>query len=59
MLLNPREITKKYADTETEKIMLSTIDFFESMGLDKIKADYESRRWYRVFRLYKKRADIC
>ncbi len=48
-LLNPKLFAKSYPDDETREIMLKTIDFFESMGLTKLKADYENRRWYDEF----------
>lgn len=49
MILNPKQLTEKYADEETRQIIQKTIDFFENMGLDKVKADFESRRWYTEF----------
>ncbi len=48
-LLNPKKFAQKYPDQETKNIMLKTIDFFEDLGLAKLKADYESRRWYSEF----------
>ncbi len=48
-LLNPKQFATAYPDEETRQLMLKTIDFFEGMGLAKIKADYESRRWYTEF----------
>ena len=48
-LLNPKKLAQSYPDEETKQIMLKTIEFFEAMGLAKIKADYESRRWYTEF----------
>ena len=38
--------------------MLKTIDFFEDLGLAKLKADYESRRWYSEFLDFNKRECI-
>ena len=57
-LLNPKEFAQSYPDQETKQIMLKTINFFESMGLAKIKADYESRRWYTEFLEFNKKEKI-
>lgn len=57
-LLNPKKFAQSYPDKETKDIMLKTIDFFESMGLAKIKADYESRRWYTEFLAFNKKEQI-
>lgn len=48
-LLNPKLFAKSYPDPETREIMLKTIDFFEGLGLARLKADYESRHWYVEF----------
>lgn len=57
-LLNPKQFAQSYPDQETKQLMLKTIDFFESMGLAKIKADYESRRWYTEFLEFNKKEKI-
>jgi len=57
-LLNPKKFAQSYPDKVTKNIMLKTIDFFESMGLKKIKADYESRRWYSEFLAFNKKEKI-
>ena len=57
-LLNPKQFAQAYPDKETKDIMLKTIDFFESMGLAKLKADYESRRWYTEFLEFNKQEQI-
>ncbi|MFK8010791.1 MAG: acyl-CoA dehydrogenase family protein [Marinicellaceae bacterium] len=57
-LLNPKKFAQSYPDKETKQIMLKTIDFFESMGLEKIKSDYESRRWYTEFLEFNKEEKI-
>jgi acyl-CoA dehydrogenase len=57
-LLNPKKFAQSYPDEETKQIMLKTIGFFESMGLAKIKADYESRRWYTEFLEFNKKEKI-
>lgn len=35
-LLNPKKFAQSYPDEETKKIMLKTINFFETMGLAQI-----------------------
>ena len=57
-LLNPKKFAQSYPDEETKQIMLKTIGFFESMGLAKVKADYESRRWYTEFLEFNKKEKI-
>jgi acyl-CoA dehydrogenase len=57
-LLNPKKFAQSYPDQETKQLMLKTIDFFESMGLQKIKSDYESRRWYTEFLEFNKKEKI-
>ena len=57
-LLNPKKFAQSYPDKETKNIMLKTIDFFESMGLKKIKDDYENRRWYSEFLAFNKKEKI-
>jgi acyl-CoA dehydrogenase len=57
-LLNPKKFAQSYPDKETKEIMLKTIDFFEGMGLAKIKADYESRHWYTEFLDFNKKEQI-
>ena len=57
-LLNPKQFAQNYPDKETKEIMLKTIEFFEGLGLAKIKADYESRRWYTEFLEFNKKEQI-
>ncbi|MGB5325191.1 MAG: acyl-CoA dehydrogenase family protein, partial [Pseudomonadales bacterium] len=57
-LLNPKQFAQTYPDQATREVMLKTIDFFEAMGLAKIKADYESRRWYTEFLEFNRREKI-
>jgi acyl-CoA dehydrogenase len=57
-LLNPKRLAAAYPDAETREIMQKTVDFFESMGLAKIKADYHERRWYVEFLAFLKREQI-
>ena len=57
-ILNPRAFAQSYPDKETKDIMLKTIAFFEDMGLEKRKADYESRRWYTEFLEFNKKEKV-
>lgn len=57
-LLNPKKFAQSYPDQKTKDIMLKTIEFFEGMGLAKIKADYESRRWYTEFLEFNRKEQI-
>ncbi|MGK0289760.1 MAG: acyl-CoA dehydrogenase [bacterium] len=49
MLLNPKKKTYDHLDEQSQQIMVKTIDFFEGMGLAKIKADYHATVWYTEF----------
>ncbi|MCD6533894.1 MAG: acyl-CoA dehydrogenase [Deltaproteobacteria bacterium] len=49
MILNPKKEKFAHLDQRSREIMLKTIDFFENMGLEKIKADYHERVWYAEF----------
>jgi len=49
ILLNPKKYDREYPDKKTRDIMLSTIEFFENMGLKKMKEDFHERRWYTEF----------
>ena len=49
ILLNPKNHTRAYADDRSREIMLATIDFFESKGRVKLKADDHERVWYQDF----------
>ena len=49
MILNPKKEKYAHLDQRSREIMLKTIDFFENMGLEKIKADYHERVWYAEF----------
>ena len=58
ILLNPKQIVKKYADEETRQIMLKTIEFFENKGLAKVKDDDHERIWYQDFLDFQKKEQI-
>lgn len=49
MLLNPHKPSFSDLDEESKNIMLSTIDFFESKGLKKVKQDDHQCVWYEDF----------
>ena len=49
MILNPKKEKYGHLDQKSREIMLETIDFFENMGLEKIKKDYHERVWYTEF----------
>ncbi len=49
LLLNPKKLGKTNNDPATQKLLEKTIQFFESKGLGKIKADDQSRVWYDDF----------
>ncbi|MBU2430302.1 MAG: acyl-CoA/acyl-ACP dehydrogenase, partial [Proteobacteria bacterium] len=46
LLLNPKNYQdRNYPDDRSKEIMLKTIDWFETKGLEKMKADYRSREF--------------
>ena len=49
MILNPRENKYEYLDEKSKSIMLKTIEFFETKGKKKLKADYHGKVWYSDF----------
>jgi acyl-CoA dehydrogenase len=49
ILLNPKKHHRRYPDEKSREIMLKTIDFFESKGKGKLKADDHERVWYADF----------
>jgi len=49
VLLNPKKHVRKYSDDRSREIMLKTIDFFESKGLQSVKDDDHKRVWYREY----------
>ncbi|RLB73204.1 MAG: acyl-CoA dehydrogenase [Deltaproteobacteria bacterium] len=49
MILNPKKEKYGHLDERSREIMHKTIDFFEDMGLEKIKKDYHERVWYAEF----------
>ena len=49
LLLNPQNYESPQMDVESKEIMKNTIRFFEDKGLDSIKEDDQSSRWYTDF----------
>ncbi len=47
--LNPKQLSRRYADDRSAAVMKATIDFFETKGKDKLLADYYAREWYADF----------
>jgi acyl-CoA dehydrogenase len=48
-LLNPKELVRNYPDDVSRDIMRKTVEFFESKGKVKLKADDFDRVWYEDF----------
>jgi acyl-CoA dehydrogenase len=49
MLLNPNHLQRHYPDRRSGEIMAATVDFFESRGKARLKADDHARVWYSDF----------
>jgi alkylation response protein AidB-like acyl-CoA dehydrogenase len=50
LLFNPRTYTaSEFEDEETRRVLLATIEFFESRGKQKLKQDDHDRTWYADF----------
>ncbi|MGA9575939.1 MAG: acyl-CoA dehydrogenase family protein, partial [Lysobacterales bacterium] len=49
LLFNPLKHERTYADPKTREMMQGVIDFFENMGLEKIKSDFHSKAWNHDF----------
>jgi acyl-CoA dehydrogenase len=49
MLLNPNHLQREYPDRRSGEIMAATVDFFESRGKARLKADDHARVWYSDF----------
>jgi len=49
LLFNPLRHERHYADPKTRELMQKVIDFFEQMGLEKIKSDWHSKVWNHDF----------
>ena len=49
ILLNPKQLSRRYADERSSEVMRATVGFFETKGKDKLLADYYDRVWYSDF----------
>lgn len=49
MLLNPNNLQRQYPDRRSGEIMAATVDFFETRGKARLKADDHERAWYSDF----------
>ena len=49
LLFNPLKHTRSYADPATRELMQKVIDYFEEMGLEKIKSDWHEKVWNHDF----------
>ncbi len=49
MILNPKKEKFLHLDQRSREIMFKTIDYFENLGLAKIKKDNHERVWYSDF----------
>ncbi|HJP39424.1 MAG TPA: acyl-CoA dehydrogenase [Gammaproteobacteria bacterium] len=49
MLLNPNKYDRPYLDEKSRELMCKTIEFFETRGKAKLKADDYDRTWYADF----------
>ena len=49
MLLNPNNLQRQYPDRRSGEIMAATVDFFETRGKARLKADDHERLWYSDF----------
>jgi len=58
ILFNPKKHNRYYPEPRSREIMLKTIDFFETKGKGKLKADDHERVWYQDFLDFVKREKI-
>jgi acyl-CoA dehydrogenase len=49
LLLNPLKDKRDYADPKTRELMQKVIGYFEGMGLEKIKSDWQGKVWVHDF----------
>jgi acyl-CoA dehydrogenase len=49
MILHPKNETFEHLDARSREIMLKTVAFFESKGMEKLKHDDHERVWYADF----------
>ncbi len=58
ILLDPKHHDRPYADERSREVMRKTIEFFESKGKRRLKADDRERVWYADFLAFVKRERI-
>jgi hypothetical protein len=58
LLLNPKQHNRFYPDERSREIMLKTIEFFESKGKVKLKADDRDRVWNADFVEFQKQNQV-
>jgi acyl-CoA dehydrogenase len=58
LLLNPKKHNRYYPDERSREVMLKTIEFFESKGKTKLKADDRECIWYADFLDFQKTEKI-
>jgi acyl-CoA dehydrogenase len=58
MLFNPKQAQFGHLDTRSREIMQKTIDFFETKGNQRLKADDHERVWYDDFIQFVKKEGI-
>jgi len=49
LLFNPLKHDRRYADPKTRELMQKVIDYFEGLGLEKIKSDFHTKVWNHDF----------
>ncbi len=49
ILLNPRKLSRQYADGRSLEVMARTVEFFEKKGKKRLKEDAHDRVWYADF----------
>src|SRR5437763_11324088 len=58
LLLNPRTYDPAHFDPESRRVLLATIEFFESRGKDVLKQHDRDREWYGDFLDFVKRERV-
>jgi acyl-CoA dehydrogenase len=58
LLLDPNNLSRPYPDERSAEVMRKTVEFFESKGLAKLKADDRERVWYADFLEFAEREGI-
>ena len=58
ILLNPKKLSREYADARSAEIMKKTAEFFEAKGIGKVKEDDQNRVWYEDFVDFLKREKV-